>query len=219
MGKTKDIINNNDGTCTFTFKDDACGENGTFDPGANEVGLKIDGMGRASLLLSRHFFPLLEKEGVPTHFRGADAERGTMTCVALNIIPLEFIWRERAWGSFCKMYGVEQGYALNGLVEATVKDDALGDPRINREACVLLGKLTDEQYQRCDDYVRRIGTIFKRELAKYDYALIDFKVEFGVNSKGDILLADEISGGIWRLLDKNGKPVDPVECAKNICGK
>ena len=56
MGKTKDITINNDGTCTFVFKDDACGEDGVFNPGANEVGLKIDGMGRASLLLSHTSF-------------------------------------------------------------------------------------------------------------------------------------------------------------------
>ena len=218
MGKTKDCITNNDGTCTFTFKDDACGENGTFNPGANEVGLKIDGMGRASLLLSQHFFPLLEKAGIPTHFHSADAERGTMLCDHLNILPVEFIWRDKAWGSFCKMYGVEQGYVLNGLIEATLKDDALGDPRINREACVLLGKLTDDQYHLCDSYIRKIGGILKQELAKYGYALINFKVEFGVNSKEDVVLADEISGGIWRLLDENGKSVDPVACAKKICG-
>ena len=223
MGKTKDLITNSklvsEGLCAFAFKDDACGENGTFDPGANQVGLKIDGMGRASLLLSQHFFPILEKEGIPTHFRGADVENGMMTCCRLNMLPVEFIWRDKAWGSFCKTYGTEQGYVLGGLVEATLKDDTLGDPRINREACVLLGKLTDDQYRLCDTYIREIGKILKREMEKYGYVLIDFKVEFGVNSEGDVLLADEISGGIWRLLDKEGKPVDPVECAKTICGE
>ena len=223
MGKTKDFMTNSDlesqGLCAFRFKDDACGENGTFDPGANEVGLKIDGMGRASLLLSAHFFPIVAKEGIPTHFHSADVENGTMTCRKLNILPIEFIWRDKAWGSFCKMYGVEQGYPLHGLIEATLKSDPLGDPRINREACVLLGKLTDEQFEQCDQSIRRIGTILKRELAKYDYELIDFKVEFGVDTEGKILLADEISGGIWRLLDKNGKSADPVECAKKICAE
>lgn len=218
MGKTKDITINNDGTCTFTFKDDACGENGTFDPGANQVGLKIDGMGRASLLLSQFFFPLLETEGIPTHFRSADVEKGTMTCLQLDMLPVEFIWRDKAWGSFCKMYGVEQGYVLNGLIEATLKSDALGDPRINREAVILLGKLRDSQYDQCDSYIRSVGKVFKRELAKFDYELIDFKVEFGVDAKGNVLLADEISGGIWRLLDKEGNSVDPIECAKKICG-
>ena len=53
MGKTKDITVNNDGTCAFLFKGDACGENGVFDPGANQIGLNINGIGRASLLLSQ----------------------------------------------------------------------------------------------------------------------------------------------------------------------
>lgn len=223
MGKTKDFITNSEldgkGLCAFRFKDDACGENGTFDPGANQIGLKIDGMGRASLLLSQHFFPILEQGGIPTHFRGADVANGTMTCCCLNMLPVEFIWRDKAWGSFCKIYGVEQGYVLGGLVEATLKSDPLGDPRINKEACVLLGKLSDDQYHRCDTYIRKIGEIFKRELGKYGYTLIDFKVEFGVNNEGNVLLADEISGGIWRLLDSQGKPADPIECAKKICGE
>ena len=219
MGKTKDVAVNNDGTCTLTFKDDACGEDGVFNPGANEVGLKIDGMGRASLLLSLHFFPILQKEGIPVHFISADVERGTMTCKHLKILPVEFIWRDKAWGSFCKMYGVEQGFPLNGLIEATLKDDALGDPRINREACILLGKLTEQQYEFCDASTRRIGSILHKEMAKYGYALIDFKVEFGIDSEGNLMLGDELSGGIWRILDKDNKSVDPIESAKKICGE
>lgn len=223
MGKTKDLITTdeltNEGNCKFLFKDDACGEDGTFDPGANQVGLKIDGMGRASLLLSAHFFPIIQREGIPTHFVSADIANGTMKCRILDMLPVEFIWRDKAWGSFCKMYGVEQGYPLYGLIEATLKSDALGDPRINQEACVRLGKLTAAQYLQCDDYTRRIGKILFRELAKYGYSLIDCKVEFGVDSNGTILLADEISGGIWRLLDKDGQPVNPLECAKMICSE
>ena len=217
MGKTKDITLNNDGTCTFTFRDDACGNDGVFDPGANQVGLKIDGKGRASLLLSRYFFPILKEEGVPVHYISTDVERGTMTCQHLNILPVEFIWRDKAWGSFCKTYGVEQGYPLGGLIEATLKDDALGDPRINRESCVLLGKVTAIQYDTCEFYTRRIGVVLHKELAKFGYSLIDFKTEFGVASDGSIRLGDEISGDIWRVLDKDGNSVDPVVCANKIC--
>jgi phosphoribosylaminoimidazole-succinocarboxamide synthase len=82
----------------------------------------------------------------------------------------------------------------------------------------LLGKLTLEQYEQCDKYIRQIGTILKPALEKYGYELIDFKVEFGINAQGELMLADEISGGIWRLLDKEGKSVDPIACAKKICG-
>ena len=217
MGKTKNVTVNNDGTCTFFFKDDACGTDGTFDPGANQVGLSIEGKGKASLLLSRYFFPILQEKGIQTHYISSDAGQGTMTCTKLDILPVEFIWREKAWGSFCKMYGIEQGFQLSGLIEATLKDDDLGDPRINREACVLLKKLTDQQYEFCDTTTRRIGNILKDELAKYGYELIDFKVEFGIDSNGTIRLADEVSGDIWRVLDKDGNSVGPIDCAKKIC--
>ena len=217
MGKTKDITVHADGSCTFTFKDDACGENGTFDPGANQIGLKIDGMGRASLLLSQYFFKLLRQAGIPVHYLDADVQKGTMHCQSLKMLPIEFIWRSKAWGSFCRTYGVEQGLPLNGLVEATLKSDPLGDPRINKEACIVLGKLTEKQYSDCDTYIRKIGDLLKQEMAKYDYELIDFKVEFGLSKTGEVVLGDEISGGIWRLLTKDGKAVDPIECAKKIC--
>lgn len=217
MGKTKDVTVNENGTCTFVFKDDVTSENGVFDPGANTSGeLRIDGMGRASMLLSQHFFPILKAAGIPTHDIGFDLEAGTMTAYRLDMLPVEFIWREKAWGSFCRTYGIKQGKPLNGLVEATLKSDALGDPRINKEALTVTGKLTAEQYDTCDRLIRQIGPVLKSELEKYGFELIDFKAEFGVNANGEILMADEISGGIWRIL-KDGKPVDPIDCAKTIC--
>jgi phosphoribosylaminoimidazole-succinocarboxamide synthase len=56
-------------------------------------------------------------------------------------------------------------------------------------------------------------------MEKHGYELIDFKVEFGVDATGELMLADELSGGIWRLLGKDGKTVDPIACAKKICGE
>ena len=216
MGKTKELSINRDGTCTFTFKDDACGENGVFNPGANEIGLTIDGMGKASMLLSRHFFPILKEAGIPVHYIDIDVNAGTMLCQHLTMIPVEFIWRDKAWGSFCKTYGVTQGFALNGIIESTLKNDELGDPRINREALAALGKISGYHYDLCDIYTRRIGESLKAELLKYGYELIDFKVEYGINSDDAVVLADEISGGIWRIFE-NGNPVDPIDCAKIIC--
>jgi phosphoribosylaminoimidazole-succinocarboxamide synthase len=217
MGKTKDIILNSDGTCTFIFKDDVTSENGVFDPGANSSGeIRIDGMGKASMLLSKHFFPILQANNIPTHDISFDIEKGTMTAHKLRILPAEFIWRAKSWGSFAKTYGVEQGLNLNGLVEATLKSDDLQDPRINKEALVVLGKFTEDQYDVCDSLLRKIGPVLQDELLKYGYELIDFKAEFGVNADNEIMMGDEVSGGIWRVI-KDGKPVDPIECAKTIC--
>jgi len=223
MGKTKDIIstsNDNGGTVTFKFKDDACGENGTFDPGANQVACQIDGMGRASLLLSQHFFTLLRQKGIPNHFRCIDAEAGTMTCTRLTIFKVEFIWRSKAWGSFCKAYGVEQGYPLGeGLVETTLKDDALGDPRANKDTCVLLGKITADQYDRCASATKEIAKVLVEELDKHNYDLIDFKIECGVDDEGNIILGDEISPASWRILDRiTGAIAAPLDAARRILG-
>ena len=249
MGKTKKIAARfEDGTIVFVFKDDACGADGKFDPGANQIGLTIDGMARASLKLSVHFFRLLEAAGVRTHFlqevagvtdpdsqlkmylplnahaayceklgiEPSDSVSG-MVCKQLTMIPIEFIGRDTAAGSFCRMYGAPEGIPLHGLIEATLKSDKLGDPRINREAAAVLGHLTYPQYDECDGMTRLIGKVLQKELAKHGYTLIDFKVEFGIGTDGQIYLADEISGGIWRIKDKDGNSVDPVECAKVIC--
>ncbi len=221
MGKTKDVVRHSDGTCTFTFKDDACGENGQFDPGANGVGLTIEGMGRASLLLSVHFFPIMEKAGIPIAYLQADPEKRTMLCKTLSMLPFEFVFRQKAWGSFCKRYGTERGFSFGegGLVEATLKTDALGDPLINQEACVKLGKITAEQYELCEKYTRLAAKTVAAELTKFGYELIDVKFEFGVDAEGQVRMGDEISGGIWRILDENGTVVDPLDCAKKICAE
>jgi phosphoribosylaminoimidazole-succinocarboxamide synthase len=234
MGKTKQIISEcsqNGGTATFKFKDEVCTDaDGTFNPGANEAGgLKIDGMGRACMMLSQHFFNILGNKGATTHFRCIDAEAGTMTVTKLKIIMVEFIWRRKAWGSFCKRYGVEQGKVFegDGLIEVTLKDDALGDPLINKEACIALGLITEKQYDKCIQDVKDTAYILEEELKKHDYELIDFKMEFGIDESATDekdhmyqrpIIADEISPSIWRILDRSGNTVDPIEAARKICG-
>jgi len=74
-GKTKDVFDLKDGKYLLQFKDDCTGEDGVFDPGANQVGLSIEGAGRAGLCLSKMFFELIEKQGIPTHYVDADIEK------------------------------------------------------------------------------------------------------------------------------------------------
>ena len=77
-GKTKDIYALADGNYLLKFKDDVTGENGVFDPGANTVGLSIAGAGQAGLKLTKYFFELLNKKGIPTHFISANIDDATM---------------------------------------------------------------------------------------------------------------------------------------------
>ena len=78
-GKTKDVYELEDGNYLLKFKDDVTGTNGVFDPGANTVGLTIEGVGKAGLRLTKFFYEKLNDMGIPTHYIDADIENATMT--------------------------------------------------------------------------------------------------------------------------------------------
>ena len=118
-GKTKDVFALDNGNYLLKFKDDVTGSNGVFDPGANTVGLSIDGIGRANLEVSIYFFEILKKAGVKTHDVSANLEDATMEVLpATNFGKgLEVICRNRAVGSFLRRYGayVQEGAPLGFL--------------------------------------------------------------------------------------------------------
>ena len=65
-GKTKDVYKLENGNVLLKFKDDCTGKDGVFDPGENTVGLTIEGIGKANLETSIHYFELLKKAGIKT---------------------------------------------------------------------------------------------------------------------------------------------------------
>ena len=76
-GKTKNVLaDEQTGAVYLFFKDDATGENGVFDPGSNTVGGSVDGKGKVGLKISQYFFELMKQNGIPTHYLGADVEKG-----------------------------------------------------------------------------------------------------------------------------------------------
>ncbi|NLZ45031.1 MAG: phosphoribosylaminoimidazolesuccinocarboxamide synthase, partial [Clostridia bacterium] len=99
-GKTKDVFLLENGNYLLQFKDDMTGVDGRFDPGANTVGLRIAGAGRAGLRLSKYFFELLREKGIPTHYVDADLEKATMTVKPAILFGngIEVICRYRAVG-------------------------------------------------------------------------------------------------------------------------
>lgn len=218
VGKTKDVYQLEDGNYLLQFKDDVTGVDGVFDPGANTVGLKIDGVGRAGLKLTKYFFEVLKEKGVPTHYIGADIEKATMTVKPAEVFGngLEVICRYRAVGSFLRRYGLyaEEAQPLDGFVEVTLKDDGREDPPISEDALDMLGILSKEEYGVLKQLTREIGFIVKEELAKKDIDLYDIKFEFGrAGDDKQIVLIDEISGGNMRAY-KDGKYIEPLELEK-----
>lgn len=219
-GKTKTVYALDDGNYLLKFKDDVTGENGVFDPGANTVGLSIDGMGRACLRLTDYFFRKLQDAGVPTHYISADIENATMAVRAAQVIGkgLEVICRFRATGSFMRRYGLyaTEGQPLDAFVETTLKDDAREDPPITKDALELLGLLNHGEYEIIKALTQQISKIVRDDLACKGMELYDIKLEFGrVGEPGELVLIDEISAGNMRVY-KDGKIVEPMELVQLI---
>lgn len=214
-GKTKNVYRLPNGHYLLKFKDDVTGTDGVFDPGANTVGLSIEGAGRAGLRLTKFFFEKLNAEGFPTHFIEADIENAAMTVKPAQVFGkgVEVILRYKAVGSFFRRYGeyCQEGQPLEGYVEVTLKDDDRNDPLITDEGLEMLGIMSKEEYRVLVDLTRRIGAVVKAEMAKKDLELYDIKFEFGrIGTDGHIALIDEISGGNMRAYHK-GEYVEPLE--------
>ncbi len=217
-GKTKDVYQLEDGNYMLKFKDDVTGEDGVFDPGANGVGLTMEGAGKAGLRLTKLFFERLKAEGVPTHYIDADIDEATMTVKPAEVFGegLEVICRYRAVGSFHRRYGkyVEEGQKLDSYVEFTLKDDEREDPLITKDALKMLDILTNDEYEQVKDLTKKITAIVQDELSKRDIELYDIKFEFGkVGESDEIVLIDEISGGNMRSF-QDGEYIEPLELEK-----
>ncbi|HOA30664.1 MAG TPA: phosphoribosylaminoimidazolesuccinocarboxamide synthase [Clostridia bacterium] len=222
-GKTKDVYELEDGNILLKFKDDATGEDGVFDPGANAVGLTIEGAGLAGLRMTKYYFEKLNEMGVPTHYISADLDDVSMKVKKATPFGdgLEVICRYRAVGSFIRRYGkyAKEGQVLDGFVEFTLKDDLRNDPPIGKDALVMLGIMTQEEYDTLKGLTKRISDIIKQDLAERGIELYDIKLEFGrVGEDRHIALIDEISGGNMRAY-KDGKYVEPLELAQLVTGK
>ena len=144
-GKTKDVYKLEDGNYMLKFKDDVTGSDNVFDPGANTVGLSIEGMGKICVTLSDFFFKKIEEVGIPTHFVSADLDNGTMVVKPAQVFGkgLEVICRLRAVGSFYRRFGdyCAEGQPLDHFVEITLKDDDREDPPITKDAQFIMMKV------------------------------------------------------------------------------
>lgn len=153
--------------------------------------------------ISTYIFKYLEKNGVFTHFIKKLDERDQLV-QKVSIIPLEVIVRNYIAGSMAQRLGIEEGTKSPvTIIEICYKKDELGDPLINNDHAVALGVTTYEELDKIFKITRKINDLLKDIFLKMDIILVDFKIEFGKNSKGEILLADEISPDTCRLWDKN----------------
>lgn len=218
QGKTKDVFDLENGNFLLKFKDDVTGVDGVFDPGANSVGLTMEGAGEAGLKLTRFFFEKINAAGIPTHYVDSNIAERTMTVLPATVFGkgVEVICRYKAVGSFLRRYGMyaKEAQDLNAYVEVTLKDDERNDPLITDEALEMLGIMDRKEYAELVEMTRKIAKIVKDELAVKGLELYDIKFEFGrIGADRHIALIDEISGGNMRAY-KNGEYVEPLTLEK-----
>ena len=220
-GKTKNVLLDEEtGIVHLLFKDSATGENGVFDPGSNTVGGSVEGKGKIGLAISKYFFELMEKNGIPTHYIDANIEEGLMKVRNLTVPPLEFVLRYYTAGSMCRRFDIEEGIEFDPCYkEVTLKSDAQGDPLISERICIMKGILKEGQYDEALDVLERVGEVLRKELASLNLQLIDFKIEVGYDETGKIYIADEITPDIWRVKDENGNIPNQIDCSKMLLEK
>ena len=148
-------------------------------------------------------FEELAKEGIESHFIKSLSDR-EMLVKKVEILPLEVIVRNITAGSFCKRYGVEEGIVLDQpIFEMSYKNDEFGDPLLNDDHAIALKLATKEEIDFLRSQTLKINEIMKKFFLKMDLKLVDFKLEFGKDVDGNIILADEISPDTCRLWDVN----------------
>lgn len=170
----------------------------------------VKGKGLTNNAISTALFKLFEANGIPTHFVSEGSNKYSKVVKKAEMIKLEVIGRFIAAGSFCKRYGIESGTIFDNMTyELCYKNDALGDPFISESAAAYAFKVAsvdDLEYIR--EYTYHIGTLAKNFFAEFGLTLVDFKVEFGFDKDGNLMLCDEFSPDTCRLWDENGKSFD-----------
>ena len=198
-GKAKRLYTTEDSNILFVeYKDSATAFNG-------EKKEEIAGKGVLNNRITTLIFEKLQSEGIVSHFvkRISDHEQLVRK---VEIIPIELVVRNIAAGSLANRLGLEEGTPLKRpIVEYYYKNDDLGDPHITTEHIDVLGIATPEEVQALYDGGLRVNEVLRPLFAEIGVELIDFKLEFGRDAEGNVLLADEISPDTCRLWDAKTK--------------
>ncbi|MDP7405497.1 MAG: phosphoribosylaminoimidazolesuccinocarboxamide synthase [SAR324 cluster bacterium] len=194
------------------YKDDATAFNGKkFD--------RLKDKGRLNNMITVFFFEHLEKKDIPSHFVRKISETEQLVR-RVKIIPLEVVVRNVAAGSLSKRIGWEEGKELpHPIVEFYYKDDDLGDPLLAEEHIRLLELASEAQIEELKKRGLAVNEALKSLMLSKGIRLIDFKLEFGLDQKGEILLADEISPDTCRFWDiESGKILDKDRFRRDLGG-
>jgi phosphoribosylaminoimidazole-succinocarboxamide synthase len=201
-GKTKTVTSTSDpNQVILAFRDDITAGDGK----KHDL---LPGKGKINATTTARLYRILAENGIPTHFiKQLDDTRLLVT--KLEMIPVEVVCRIRAAGHFI---GVGKHFQ-NGdrltfpIVEFYLKDDALHDPMLRDEHLKLLKLANDSEIEQMKKTTLRTGVLLERFFDERGAILVDFKLEFGRDQKGALIIGDELSPDSWRLWDKKTREI------------
>lgn len=197
-GKAKKIWKTSDANLLISeFKDSLTAFNG-------EKKSSEEGKGALNNQISTELFKYLNEKGIPTHYVDT-IDEANMLHKATEVIYIEVIVRNIATGSLSRNLGIADKTILPfTLVEFDYKNDELGDPKLNDQHCLILNLVKNRDELDYLRYMaRRINTLLCEFYTDLDIKVVDFKLEFGRDKNGNIILIDELSPDNFRLWDAN----------------
>ena len=204
-GKAKDVYEtDNPEQVIVKFRDDI-----TAGDGVKTENLVKKGFYNS--VISSKFFEVLEESGINTQYIEL-IKPGYMLCNKLDMIPLEVITRNIAAGSLLKKFPFKEKQELNPpVIQMDYKNDEYHDPMLNDSITTALGLATHEELDMIREITLKINTVLREFLLSKDILFPDFKIEYGFDTQGDIVLGDEISPDTcrfwdlktWKVLDKD----------------
>lgn len=195
VGKAKDMYETTDPHLFWmVYKDQA-----TAGDGAKKE--QIAGKGVLNQKITRLIFAYLEEHGIATHLKEIVSDTEELV-EKLDMFELEVVLRNRAAGSIVRRLGIEKGTEFKGgMVEFYFKSDDLHDPLLTDDNLLFMQFATPAQLEEIKRLTHEVNRLLSDLFARANLMLVDFKLEFGTNAKGDVILGDEFSPDNCRLWD------------------
>ena len=195
QGKAKGVYETNDPQkVVVEFRDDI-----TAGDGAKKDSLSEKGFWNS--IISAKFFEVLEEAGIRTQYVEL-IKPGLMLSKKLEMIPLEVITRNIAAGSLLRRYPFKPKQTFDPpIIQIDYKSDEYGDPMLNDDIAIALGLIDEEKLKIIKDDTLKINKVLKDFLESKGLLFPDFKIEYGYDEEGNIVLGDEISPDTCRFWD------------------
>ncbi|GBG94760.1 phosphoribosylaminoimidazole-succinocarboxamide synthase [Ligilactobacillus salitolerans] len=199
QGKAKEMYTTNDPDILWVhYMDQVTALNG-------KKKVQMKDKGKTNCAISARLFTELREQGIVNHFIEQLSPTDQLV-QKVTIIPLETVVRNYASGSFVKRYQTEYLQKFDQpVIEFFYKSDELDDPFLNDDDALALGVATREQMAQIRQLALKVNRLLSQIFAKMNVLLVDFKLEFGLSTAGDVILADELSPDNCRLVDLDTK--------------